>query len=736
MAVSESDPTGDPIEQRTDLPRIPGYRIVRRLGLGGMATVYLAVQESLDREVAIKVMRPARQLDAEQSLRFEHEARIIAKLEHPGIVVIHEVGRTLEGDLYYVMPYLAKGDLSMRDFRDDENGLIALLRALLDALGYAHARGIVHRDVKPENVLFDNADRPQLADFGIALAPNDGSSRITGDGLAIGTSAQMSPEQARADPVDGRSDLYSLGVLAYELLTGKLPFQADDPLALALMHAQDPVPRLPAEKAHWQAFINHAMAKRPEQRFRNAQAMQRALEPLQRHVRRAAGLSGRLRRALSHGPAVLVAVGALFAVSLMTLLLAVVRPPAESSPGATLAAATAPADPTDDAQALERALADANERFESGALLEPAGANAAEGYLDVLRLDARSDAARAGLARVLSASMDALVGLVRDGSYEESRKRYQQVDRVADLAQLRADPAFAELRGRTQTALFERIGTDIDAGERERALGGIALARDLGFDPARSDSLDAKAAAIPRIGVATRDPGGPELLFVPARYAGSTIAGSLMMMRNEVTRDEYAAFANATGRAAARCRNTLSPLRIFDRRDWKDPGFRQSGKDPVVCVSLADARAYARWLGKRTGRSYRLPGNAEWLHALRAGAGKGSACALGNVRDDSAKGINLHHACNDGHAATAPAGRYRPNALGLHDLLGNVSEWSAECGSASNPVVRGFESDNCPRHAVLGLSWQDGPDVDARAIRMLPADRGYDSVGFRLVREL
>lgn len=736
MAVSDSDPTGDPIEPRPDLPRIPGYRIVRRLGLGGMATVYLAVQESLDREVAIKVMRPARQLDAEQSIRFEHEARIIAKLEHPGIVVIHEVGRTLEGDLYYVMPYLAKGDLSMRDYRDDEEGLIALLRALLDALGYAHARGIVHRDVKPENVLFDNADRPQLADFGIALAALDGSSRITGDGLAIGTSAQMSPEQARADPVDGRSDLYSLGVLAYELLTGKLPFQAEDPLALALMHAQDPVPKLPADKAHWQGFINHAMAKRPEHRFRNAQAMQRALDPLQRQVRRAAGLPGQLRRAIASGPAALVAVGALFAVSLVTLMLAVARTSGDPLAVDAASPAGASTEAAGAAPAPLRGLAIADERFDAGALFEPPGANAAEGYLDVLRMDARNEAARAGLARVFAASTDALAKLACEGSFEPARALYAQVEHVADLARMRADPAFATLRDRTGKALLECIGTDIDAGDRERALAGIALARELAFDPATLDPLEEKATSIPRTGVAVRDPGGPELVFVPARYAGSTIAGSLMMMRSEVTREDYAGFAAATGRGAARCRNALSPLRIFDRRDWKDPGFRQSGKDPVVCVSVADARAYARWLGKRTGRSYRLPGNAEWLHALRAGAGKGSACALGNVRDDSARGIDLHYACNDGHAATAPAARYRANALGLHDLLGNVSEWSAECGSASNPVVRGFESDNCPRHAALGLSWQDGPDVDAREIRMLPADRGYDSVGFRLVREL
>lgn len=152
------------------LPQIDGYRMLRPLGRGGMAVVYLAVQLSLDREVAIKVMALEASVDAERAERFEREARIIARLEHPSIVGIHEVGRTVDGRPYYVMPYLARGDLAQRDLSADEDQVIDVLAALLDALGYAHARGIVHRDVKPENVLFDSGGRPQLADFGIALS--------------------------------------------------------------------------------------------------------------------------------------------------------------------------------------------------------------------------------------------------------------------------------------------------------------------------------------------------------------------------------------------------------------------------------------------------------------------------------------------------------------------------------------------------------------------------------------
>ena len=254
------------------MPEIPGYRVIRRIGKGGMSYVYLGVQVSLDRQVAIKVVSPEALTDEKSKTRFEQEARTIAKLEHPCIVGVYEVGRTPQGLLYYVLPYLARGHLGQRDFTNDEGRIIEVLRALLSALEYAHTRGIVHRDVKAENVLFDNADRPLLTDFGIALKRND-TSRITTAGLAIGSGGYMAPEQARGEAVDGRADLYAVGVLAYELLTGRLPYTSSDPLGLALMHAQDPIPRLPVHLKHWQQFIDRSMAKAPDNRFRNAQQM-------------------------------------------------------------------------------------------------------------------------------------------------------------------------------------------------------------------------------------------------------------------------------------------------------------------------------------------------------------------------------------------------------------------------------------------------------------------------------
>jgi serine/threonine-protein kinase PpkA len=238
------------------------------------------------------------------------------------------------------LPYLARGDLSQRDYRDSELRTIELLRSLLDALGYAHARGIVHRDVKPENVLFNNADRAQLTDFGIALSRRASNARITGAGLALGSGGYMSPEQARGEPVDGRADLYSVGVLAYEMLTGELPFQSEDGLALALMHAQDPVPALPPERAHWQSFIDTAMAKSPERRFRNAQAMTRALDPLARRLEPPSGLRAMIAHPFWRRPSGQFAAGLLLALALVAMLVPWLRPWLEAEVAAVTVAAS------------------------------------------------------------------------------------------------------------------------------------------------------------------------------------------------------------------------------------------------------------------------------------------------------------------------------------------------------------------------------------------------------------
>ncbi|MEZ4599562.1 MAG: serine/threonine-protein kinase [Syntrophotaleaceae bacterium] len=261
-------------------PQLGRYRILQKLGAGGMADVFLAEDTTLGRQVALKVLPPELARDPERIARFEKEVRASAALHHPNIVTLFEVGHTGSSP-YYAMALLSGGDLKqkIRAGLHPEQAL-EILRQLADALDYAHVKGFVHRDIKPENILFDERDRPILTDLGIAKALGSGT-QMTKTGMSIGTPHYMSPEQARGQAVDGRSDLYSLGVVLYEMLTGRVPFDAQDSFAVAYAHINEPVPRLPQHLEAYQGLIDGLLAKSPEQRFGDAGALMVAVGQVQ-----------------------------------------------------------------------------------------------------------------------------------------------------------------------------------------------------------------------------------------------------------------------------------------------------------------------------------------------------------------------------------------------------------------------------------------------------------------------
>ena len=258
---------------------IPGYHILRQLGRGGMATVYLATQESVQRDVALKVMSPTLLADPDFGERFLREARIAAKLHHRNVVGVHDVGRV--GDYHYIaMEYLGGGTVLSDDGKARPvTFALRVVREIATALNYAHAKGFVHRDVKPDNILLREDGTAALTDFGIARA-ND-STHMTRTGTVIGTPHYMSPEQARGRPIDGRADLYSLGIVLYELLLGRVPFHADDSLAVGIMHITQPVPILPESLAPLQPLLDRLLAKQPDDRFQNGEAVADAIEQIE-----------------------------------------------------------------------------------------------------------------------------------------------------------------------------------------------------------------------------------------------------------------------------------------------------------------------------------------------------------------------------------------------------------------------------------------------------------------------
>lgn len=260
---------------------IPGYKIIRTLGVGGQATVYLAIQQGFDREVALKVMSPALAADPTFGERFIREAKIVAKLSHKSIVTVYDVGES--GNFYYLaMEYLQGGDLKTRI----ENGIktrdcLNIIGKLGKALHFAHEKGYIHRDVKSENILFDSDEEPLLTDFGIAKASNS-STQMTQTGKLIGTPEYMSPEQCRGKPVDGRSDLYSLGVILYEMLTRQVPYSGEDSVAVCIKHVTKPLPHLPARLKHMQWLLDSLLAKDPTKRFQNGLELAAAVEDFEK----------------------------------------------------------------------------------------------------------------------------------------------------------------------------------------------------------------------------------------------------------------------------------------------------------------------------------------------------------------------------------------------------------------------------------------------------------------------
>ncbi len=262
-----------------NVPQIPGYRIIRPLGIGGMASVYLAVQESLDREVALKVMAPALAANHEFTQRFLKEGRITAQLSHPNLVTVHDIGQS--GTHYYLAAEYIPGG-TLRDRLAQGIGIAETLDCVRDiahGLNFAHEKGFVHRDVKPGNILFRTDGSAVLADFGIAKSMGSGT-MATQIGNSIGTPHYMSPEQARAEAVDGRSDLYSLGAVLYECLVGRPPYDAADPFTIALMHVTHPMPQLPAQFAWLQPLVAGLMAKNADDRFPTGDAFAAAIDQL------------------------------------------------------------------------------------------------------------------------------------------------------------------------------------------------------------------------------------------------------------------------------------------------------------------------------------------------------------------------------------------------------------------------------------------------------------------------
>lgn len=404
------------------VPEIPGYRIEHQIGEGGMAVVYLAVQESLDRKVALKVMDPALADDRLLCARFLKEGRFVARMsDHPDIVTIYDIG--CHHQFYYMaMEYMPGGSLKERIATgDDFERPLAVIRDVSKALKHAHERGIIHRDVKPGNILFRDDGSAVLTDFGIAKA-EDSETQFTQVGFTVGSPAYMSLEQRLGTHIDARSDLYSLGVVLYEMLTGSKAFKAESPEGIAYAQENRPVPQLPAGLLPYQGIINRLLAKNPGDRFAGAQELINAIDafsagnPDDTSSGPAAAWTRGSGRATGNGPPrkdlrAYWLWGTGFAVVLVLVLVLVAAfndfQGTTNHPG-TMSGTDSAADAAEysetavssEKQKIMRLLEIAEAHTAVGRLTEPPGANAYEAYTMVLEIDPANEQARRGLSRL------------------------------------------------------------------------------------------------------------------------------------------------------------------------------------------------------------------------------------------------------------------------------------------------------------------------------------------------
>ncbi len=542
-------------------PHVPGYTISRHLARGGMAEVYVAEQVTLRRPVALKILRTASAGGADAIARFEQETRLIAELRHPNIVGIYDVGLCSDGALYYAMPFLPDGDLSAWVSPCPQEDIRKLLTALLDALGYAHGKGIIHRDIKPANVLFDEHGTPQLADFGVAIRTLD-SERLTQVGLTVGSTGYMSPEQARGMPVDARSDLYSVGVLAYELLTGGQPFRGADAFEVTIAQLEQKVPRLPRERAHWQSFIDKALAREPAQRFQSAMEMATALARIPDAPSR-----------IAVRPRTLGIVAVLGGLILGLALWA-------WWPKTTLSAS------------------EIGQLIATEQLLPPARPNALDGLIAAPK-QADFDRLRVQLEEKLRAPLQVAIDARR---WDEVERRYTAW-RDASVRLGSAPTTQVALAKSLDRALRSELDTAIAAYDRTAAEPALAVLDLIDQPSAGLAGRRALLMQIPRRNEGFVDSDGPKLRVVKApTYTSAGTAISMMPVSVAL----YARYASATGQTPANCETDAAAVVT-------------AGVEVAQCVTYAEAKAFASWFSEQSGQHYRLPSIGEWQTANRQG---------------------------------------------------------------------------------------------------------------------
>jgi len=745
-----------------DQIRIPGYRIIRELGSGGMATVYLAVQEKLNRDVAVKVLSPALLADKQFAARFLKEAELAAKLHHSNIIPIYDVGQ--EGFSHYILMEYLESSLKdkIKEGPVEPAGGLSIVKQIVSALSYAHSRGFIHRDIKPENIMFRADGTAVLTDFGIAKAMGS-ATKLTKTGMSIGTPHYMSPEQARGKELDGRADIYSLGVVFYEMLTGNVPYDAEDSVAVAIMHIQEPIPKLPPHLKTYQPLLDRMMAKDRDVRARSGEEVIGMIDemgagtvpPSARRPTPAQGTRTRpSEQGTPHKPApplepphlrdwklrvgsedgrpsriLLAGLAGALAIAVVLLFVVLSRKPekvAQQVPSPSPApamrsepaggAATRPAIPppmiedqsAKKKQEYDKYFSKAKTAFVSGDYaLAKTYALQAKGQEATYDVGALEERINSKIAEQRQAAEEA----------EKARKEAAASKQAEQQQRKSAEEAAWSLASQANTQESYQEYLDVFPSG-DHATEAAAKKTELAGQEGRAEELRTAQPASGRVWVKPKS--GIEFVWVPpGRFKmGSNSAEAFSgeqpihdveldgfwMGKYEVTQGQWVKVMGS---------NSSS--------------FKKGDNYPVEQVSWEDAQKFIGRLNVGTGITLRLPTEAEWEYACRAGTTGDRYASLDSV---------AWYSANSG-SSTHPVGTKPANAWGLHDMLGNVWEWCQDwyggygTGNSKNPTGPSSGSSRVDR----GGSWS----LDARNVRATyrgfsdPSHRVVD-LGFRLAR--
>jgi formylglycine-generating enzyme required for sulfatase activity/serine/threonine protein kinase len=715
------------------------YRLISVLGEGGFGITYRAEDGNLDCPVAIKEYLPiqlARRLEdgsvvslseshssyfGDWKRRFLDEARTLARFRHRSIV---RVLRFFEanGTAYLVME-LEQGITLDQHFRHlirqpTQEELDAIVGPVLDGLETVHEAGYLHRDIKPHNIILRDDGSPVLIDFGAARMEVDGRTRTL---TSIYSPGYAAPEQyAEHGRLGPWTDLYAMGAVLYRAISGAKPMdslsrmmQAEDPLPSAMQAA------LGDYRTEFLAGIDAALRLKPEDRPQSVAEWRRWLSVPRRTAPEAA-------------------IPVVAAPDLMATVLAPAlewagptdTPPAPPSEPALAPAPPQPAAPSQPEPAIEPEPAP-----------EAAPENAPEDTPEGVNAWSR-------VKWVAVAAVLVLVGTLAGGLW---------------LNRSTPTPTAAPPVAIAPAAPKAPVAAPAD--------GAAAPSSVQATSPSAPQPAAVSASGDDTPGSVLRDcPDCPELVAIPAgAFAmGSpladplhrdrelpqhtvTIAKPFAIGRSAVTRQQFAAFARDTRLQTGGCSiYSRTGWRFDTKAGWHSPGFEQDDNHPAVCVSWTEAQAYVDWLSRKTGHTYRLPSEAEWEYAARAGStegriwGDGSQCENANAADQTTHGVSPYlvaATCTDGFANTAPVGSLKPNAFGLHDMLGNAAQWTRDCW---HPNYKGAPVDGsawldakCNRRVVRGSAWSDAPDEVRTAVRYHQSPGDHEAgVGLRVVREL